>query len=198
MLLLGRAPPQPAARPPPSLVCYIDSNFHSSRGLVSFTTLEAMLAVQFGGSDNIRVDWRNHSATGESWRRRGGAGFLMCVCLCVCVISETKGAFSASPSSPRLVRARDRLARLPNTHFPQIPLLALDSVYSVPCIPPGFPSASSDVLSVCSSLPTALGWYTHRHSHTSLHLALCLQVSPWPRPSPQRKQFIYSASLLTF
>lgn len=69
------------------------------------TTLEAMLAVQFGGSDNIRVDC---SATGESWR---GGGYVSVKCVCLCVISVTKGVPFISK---RLVRGRDRSARLPN------------------------------------------------------------------------------------
>ncbi len=50
-----------------------------------------MLAVQFGGSDNIRVDCRNHSATGQSWRGAGVFGWIVCVCaytVCVCYLRE--------------------------------------------------------------------------------------------------------------
>lgn len=59
-----------------------------------------MLAVQFGGSGNIWVDRRNHSATGESWR---GVGVFECVFVCVCSVCNLreKGFFFESSSSPR-------------------------------------------------------------------------------------------------
>lgn len=56
-----------------------------------------MLAVQFGGSDNIWVDCRNHSATGESWRGAGVCLGEIYMCVCVCGGSQRGRGFLSPP-----------------------------------------------------------------------------------------------------
>lgn len=157
-----------------------------------------MLAVQFGGSDNIWVDCRNHSATGESWR--GVAVFRWNVC----VYSQKESVFFVSPSSPRgwWEGGTGRLIFQTLLHiFHPIPLSVLDSMYSVPLILPGIRSVLSDVfVSSCLVAHSLRLVHTLTLTHT-LHLVLCLQVSLWPQPCPVEgviKKHIFSASPLTF
>ena len=168
-----------------------------------------MLAVQFGGSDNIRVDCRNHSATGESWRGVGVFRWTMYVCVCVCVcarvISERKGVFRVPFVSKRLVRGRDKSARLPNTplYLPCDPTVGVRLRVQCPSV-----STRNSICLVRRIVSLCLVAHSLRLVHTltlthTLHLVLCLQVSLWPKPCPiegviKKQWFIYSASPLTF
>ncbi len=105
--------------------------------------------------------------------------------MCVCNLRK-KGVFRLPFISKRLVRGRDKSARLPNTlsYLPSDPTVGVRLL--VQC--PSYSTRDSiclvrRIVSLCLVAHSLRLVHTLTLTHT-LHLVLCLQVSLWLQPCP--------------